>query len=348
MGVGSDSAPGVRRISGAAPGNKALLEAWRTHNGVSIAERELAPPLMLWRSHTVYQDGRAVTKGHVEFCGVGIIERLEYVVQRDPGTGASFPNIVLDIAVVEADAGDVIDMRWIDDRRDPAKSATDALEHAPASWRRWVREGRSAVPAVRRRVLSSRVRSASEQLPVAGSEAAVVLQHIYSFFDTRKHSFEMLAAKVAGHVLADSGAAYKPGWLTRAGGDGGVDFVGRLDVGTSGANTPLVVLGQAKCVDPAGSPISADQVARVVARLKRGWVGVFVTTGAFSKRAQIEVIDDRYPLVLIPAVKLVEVVIQIAATDFDNSVEKLLNAVIEEYQGAVVHRRPDEVIEALG
>jgi hypothetical protein len=40
-----------------------------------------------------------------------------------------------------------------------------------------------------------------------------------------------------------------------------------------------------------GSSISPDQVARVVARLRRGWLGIFVTTGAFSKQAQVEVID---------------------------------------------------------
>jgi hypothetical protein len=102
----------------------------------------------------------------------------------------------------------------------------------------------------------------------------------------------MLAARVAAQVLSGSGAVYRDGWLTRAGGDGGVDFVGRLDVGSSANNTPLVVLGQAKCVVPR-STIDPDQVARVVARLRRGWIGVFVTTGVFSRQAPIEIVDDR-------------------------------------------------------
>lgn len=107
-------------LPGATAGNRALLDAWLLHNATTKAERLLAPPLIMWRAKTVYRQGRALHKGYVEFCGIGLIERLEYVVQRDGTTGRSFPNIVLDIAVVAADSGEVFDMRWIDDRRDPS------------------------------------------------------------------------------------------------------------------------------------------------------------------------------------------------------------------------------------
>ena len=60
-----------------------------------------------------------------------------------------------------------------------------------------------------------------------------------------------------------------------------------------------MVLGQAKCVAP-GSQTSAKELARTVARLRRGWLGVFVTTGAITQKAQLEVFEDRYPLVMIP------------------------------------------------
>ena len=99
-------------------------------------------------------------------------------------------------------------------------------------------------------------------------------------------------------MLHESGARYKEGWLSRSSGDGGVDFVGRIDMGSVAASTPVVVLGQAKCIKPS-SAVSPEQVARVVARLRRGWIGVYVTTGSFSRQAQIEIIDDQYPVVLI-------------------------------------------------
>ncbi|WP_345537052.1 restriction endonuclease [Phytohabitans rumicis] len=339
-----DHKPTTVGLPGATAGNRALLEAWSLHAGTSKRERSLAPPLLLFRSSTVNQGGRSIVKGHVEFCGVAIIERLEHVVQRDPASGRSFPNIVLDLAVLDlAEAGDTIDLRWIDDRRNETLTVTQTARHAPASWNVWVAQGRASIPRVRRRVVSSRVKTTEEQLPVAGSAEERLLEELYAFFDGRKHAFEMLASRVAAQVLGGSGAVYRDGWLTRAGGDGGVDFVGRLDLGSPTSNTPLIVLGQAKCVTPRSS-IGPDQVARVVARLRRGWIGVFVTTGVFSRQAQIEIIDDQYPLVLINGRTLVEQVVRMAAADHDNDLGALLLAAAGEYETAVTHRRPEEIL----
>lgn len=339
-----DHKPGTLGIPGATSGNRALLQAWHSHNGVNRQQRLQAPPLLLFRAFTVHPSkGGAIHKGHVEFCGVALIERLEYVVQRDPRTGRSFPNIAVDLAVLSGNSEDAVDMRWIDDRRDPNLGLEQTLRFAPESWIRWVAEGRAAIPRVRRRVLSSRVQSKREQLPDSDSHEERALLQVYKHFLERRHAFEMLASRVAAQVLGNSGASYHPGWLTRSGGDGGVDFVGRLDVGAAGANTPIVVLGQAKCVAPESS-VSADQVARVVARLRRGWIGVFVTTGVFSERAQIEIIDDQYPLVLVPGAKLAKEVLRMAAADHDGDLQALLDSVTSEYEGAITHRRPEEIL----
>lgn len=59
-----------------------------------------------------------------------------------------------------------------------------------------------------------------------------------------------------------------------------------------------VVLGQAKCVEPSMA-ISGRDLARVAARLRRGWFGAFVTTGVFSEAVQSEVYSDQYPILLI-------------------------------------------------
>jgi hypothetical protein len=194
-------------------------------------------------------------------------------------------------------------------------------------------------------VVSSRVLSPIDQLPAAGSAELDLLNRLYRYFDGRKHAFELLAAKVSAQILGSSGARYREGWLTRPGGDGGVDFVGRLDVGTAGNHTPLVVLGQAKCILPTSS-ISPDQVARVVARLRRGWIGVFVTTGTFSRQAQVEVIDDQYPLVLVHGKTLAEQVLRMAAADHDGDVDALLASVTSDYDIAITNRRPDEILLA--
>lgn len=133
-----DHKPSTVGLPGATNGNRLLLDAARLHSGSSRAERLQAPPLLLFRSTTVHRGGRAVVKGHVEFCGAAIIERLEHVVQRDLETQRSFPNLALDLAVVSGGEADGIDVRWIDDRRNAQLDAQTCLRHAPASWKRWV------------------------------------------------------------------------------------------------------------------------------------------------------------------------------------------------------------------
>jgi Restriction endonuclease AspBHI N-terminal/Restriction endonuclease len=338
-----DHKPSTVGLPGATVGNRALLEAWSLHAGVTESLRASAPPLLLFRSKTIHREKQRIVKGHVEFCGVAVIERLEHVVQRDSETGQSFPNLLLDLAVLQLTPGDAVDMRWVDDRRDPTLTVEQSARYAPESWQRWVREGRAAIPRVRRRVFSSPVKSSKQQLPDVGSIEEGVLDKLYRFFDGRKHAFELLASQVAAHVLGGSGAVYRDGWLTRAGGDGGMDFVGRLDVGSPGSSTPLVVLGQAKCVAPQTS-ISPDQVARVVARLRRGWIGVFVTTGTFSRQAQVEVMDDQYPLVLIDGRTLVDHAIRLAAESHGGDVDALLASVVDNYESAITYRRPEEIL----
>lgn len=330
-------------LPGSTKGNRRLLEAAQLHRGTTREERLLAPPLLLFRAFTVYRDGRAVVKGHVEFCGAAVIERVEHIVQRDPSTGRAFPNISLDLAVVSGGPIDGIDCRWLDDRRNPGLATELTTRYAPPAWRRWVQQGKVAIPGIRRRVLASAVRTPKEQQPEPGSSDADLLRDLYRFYDGRKHVFELLASRVAAEVLRESGARYKEGWLSRSSGDGGVDFIGRIDMGSLNASTPMVVLGQAKCITPTAS-VSPEQVARVVARLRRGWIGVYVTTGSFSRQAQVEIIDDQYPVVLIAGGTLTETVRRMAEANYGGDVKALLKWTLDEYGAAVTHRRPEEVV----
>lgn len=328
---------------GSTRGNKALMDAWSRHGSTDRYERAQAEPLLIFAGRTEHVDGRRRDKGFIEFCGVALIERLEFVVQRDPVTGRSFPNLALDLNVISLGRDDELDWSWIDDRRDPRLNTSQVLERAPESWKRWVKDGRAALPRIRRRVMSSRVRSREEQLPAPGSRYEDLLDWTYRFFDGRKHSFEYLASMVAGELLGEQGHTYTAGWLTRAGGDGGMDFVGRLDVGIGHGKAPLVVLGQAKCVLPS-SGVSPDQVARLVARLRRGWIGVYVTTGHFSKQAQVEIVDDEYPVMLVPGLKLIETIDRIVQQSFGGDLDALLEHVSERYQSEVTSRRPMEIL----
>lgn len=85
-------------------------------------------------------------------------------------------------------------------------------------------------------------------------------------------------------------------------------------------------------------------LARTVARLRRGWLGVFVTTGSFSLAAQREVIDDQYPLVLIHGLRLAEEVMRLAFERHGADVTTLLEAVDASYEDRLQIRRPEEIL----
>ncbi|MBB3044227.1 restriction endonuclease [Nocardioides soli] len=105
----------------------------------------------------------------------------------------------------------------------------------------------------------------------------------------------------------------------------------------------MVVLGQAKCILPSSS-VSPEQVARVVARLRRDWLGVYVTTGSFSRQAQVEIIDDQYPVVLISGGTLAAAVRQMAQANDGGDLEALLESTIDGHGTVATHRRPEEVL----
>ncbi|MCW2758942.1 MAG: hypothetical protein JWO46_2688, partial [Nocardioidaceae bacterium] len=69
-----DHKPSTIGDVGVTPGNRSLLDAWRLHTSPIASERAAAPPLLLFRAVPVTVHGRRVNKGHLEFCGIGIIE----------------------------------------------------------------------------------------------------------------------------------------------------------------------------------------------------------------------------------------------------------------------------------
>jgi hypothetical protein len=85
---------------------------------------------------------------------------------------------------------------------------------------------------------------------------------------------------------------------------------------------------QIECETPR-SPTNGLDVAGTVARLRRGWIGVYVTTSFFSDRTQQEVIDDRYPILLINARRLAEEVRAAAVERGDDRLDALLDEIVD-------------------
>jgi hypothetical protein len=323
-----------------ANGNTALLEQFALHTSPHIDKRRMACPIIFFKRVAV--DGRA--KGNVKFQGFGVVSRAERVTQYERHSESAFSNYVFEFVVFDMSGEhELFDWDWISARRSPHISAEATLHSAPSSWKRWVREGASGIELCRRRVVKLLTIGASQQKPSARSREESALREIYAFYDGRKSRFEALAAAIAAHVIRKDGHHYHEGWVTPSTSDGGADFIGRLDVGTGFGSAKMIVLGQAKC-ETLDSPTGGNHIARTVARLKRGWMGVYVTTSFFSEAVQREVLEDKYPVLLINGLLLAQEVLAIAhETGFPN-IQSLLKKIDGGYESTVKQRDPEEIL----
>lgn len=324
-------------------GNRVLLAQADLHRSPERGDRLRAAPLLFFSS----QGAEGSQKGHVRFEGLGVIERVELVSQTDR-FATPFSNYRFDCGLVSLAAeGERLDWRWIDARRNDSIDLATTARLAPTAWRAWIDEGASALTRVRRRLARGKALSDREQLPEPGTPEHVVLHEVVAFYQTRRERFEALAARVMEERLGSSGV-YHRGWLTRRSGDGGVDMVARLDIGQGAEPVRLIVLGQAKCTDIRSRPlrgVSGSQLARLVARLRRGWFGVFVTTGFVTADAQVELLADEYPVMLICGRQVAETVRRLAILEAGGSVRSFLERIDTTYEGSVSDVGPERVLD---
>jgi hypothetical protein len=283
-----------------ARGNRALKAAFDQHLSPLEEVRRAALPLIFFRR--VSREGKQ--KGYPQFEGFGIVRACERVVQLDDA-GRPFANYVFDFLVMDlAKENEIFDWSWINARRNPIKSAASCLDAAPAAWRRWVKDGEDAVSTVRRSVVKRYLVPSAAQQPKPGTRGEKILADVRAYYLGQESRFEAVAAWVTARLLEHAGI-YSHFGVTRAGGDRGFDFLGRLDLGAGFGRVKLIVLGQAKCEAPKSATSGLD-VARTVARLRRGWIGAYVTTGYFSTPTQTEILQDRYPILLVHGLLLAE------------------------------------------
>ena len=316
-------------------GNSQLLAQFELHASPHQAARELAAPLLL------FQSGR---KGYKEFCGLGLLTGAQRVTQYSQRNGGFFTNYLFEIALLtltEEDEG--VSALWLRDRRNPGNATTVANASAPSAWNSWIRHGKPVVEKLRRRVVRYHIASKSDQLPSANSAERKSLETIYSYYDGKKSRFEALAAMACESAVRQTGGNYQRGWLTRGTGDGGLDFVGRIDVGEGFGRTKLVVLGQAKC-ERIDAPTGGNHLARTVARLRRGWLGAYVTTSFFSPAVQKEVYEDQYPLLLLNGRQLAAEAARLQLTGGFQTLKSFLDFVDHGYDEQVSARDPEEIL----
>jgi Restriction endonuclease AspBHI N-terminal/Restriction endonuclease len=331
---------GDNRRVGADPlssrGNAKFVQAQHFYADPSL--RKFAPPVLVFEQ----TEHRGTRRGYRRFCGFGVPVRHALATQKEKN-GGYFTNLVIELALFRLEKeNEQFPWNWIDLRRDRSVDADAALSAAPASWKKWVTEGELAVENCRRIVARQIVVDSSEQRQTTKEEEQILSQTL-EYYEKEKHPFEGLASFIAQRVL---GHQCRRGWVTKRSGDGGVDFVCRLDVGDPADRlscASAVVLGQAKCVG-LNTAIGGHALARVVARLQRGWIGVFVTTGVFSRAAQLELAQDRYPIVLINGQRLARILFEVLTQERINLTE-LLDRETDWYHRESSHLSPNRILE---
>jgi len=318
-------------------GNKALIEQFSLHNSSDKLDRLQSSPLICWDF---------TRKGFGKFSGYGIITKVELISHTDQKTKVPFSNYKFEIALFSLTTeNEDFDWQWISSRRDKTLSHEDSLKKAPKAWKEWVENGSSCIEKCRRKTYKMLVVKANEQMLKAGSKEEKILKAIKKFYPrTKEERFEALASFATERIFQETGVKYSPEWINPKGADGGVDFVGRLELGRDLlAGTKVIVLGQAKCKE-LEKPTSGSDIARLVARLQRGWIGVFVTTSYYSDSVQKEVLADRYPVILINGKKLAEIISAYMHEQGEKDINKFLTGIDCKYEDMISRQRPEDLL----
>lgn len=321
-------------------GNKALKNAFYFHSSPIKEERLNNAVPILFFERTAANGSQ---KGHLKFHGYGVVESVELITQYDTKTkDGYFSNYVFNMCVFTlVNDNEQFPWRWINARRDSSLSNEQTLKYAPCAWKKWIENG--DLSKVRRHVYSSQIVKPKDQLPPEGSPEEKILTDIYTHYSqSDKHHFEYFAMRIAQEVFESSGAKFLSGWVTQKSGDGGIDFVARYDIGSGLAKIKTIIIGQAKC-ESMTQPTNGVGIARTISRLKRGWLGVYVTTSHFSVPVQKEVLDDQSPIMLINGLQLAKTTQNILYRE-GITLEDYLLQMDREYFEYCKNRRPEEIL----
>lgn len=285
-------------------GNRSMLEAMRLQHSSLLEDRLLAPPILIVTTHGETGQGN----GFRRIEGLGVIKHAELILQRHPDQTSAFQNLRFEIAVLDLkDNSEKIPSRWINARRRGIENIGFEIEDAPVAWQKFVQGGFGVIESLRRNVMRSAILDKASQVPREGSHLEEILIATIAYFDRKQHQFESVAARIVERIFSDQGLEYRTGWLTPRSGDGGYDFVGRINFDPAGEfpSSRQIILGQAKC-ERGGT--SGKDLARLAARLRRGWYGAYVTTSHFSPSVQNEVHSDQYPMLMIPGLRVASII----------------------------------------
>lgn len=316
-----------------ASGNKILMDEWKKHSSNDIKEREKAVPIVFFER---------IKKGYLQFHGFGVIEKVSLITQKADNN--EFTNFEFEFCILDlSNENNQLDWEWISDRCNNRLSIQETNKNAPLSWKYWVKNGNDNIEKVRRHVLKSRIIKEKDQKANNGSFEDKIIRIIEEHYKNKKLQFELFALQITQFFFMENNTKYLEGYITKGSGDKGIDFITRIDIGQDLAGIKMVVIGQAKCQN---ETINSKDIARTIAKLKRNYVGVFVTNSTFSQQTQEEILEDQYPLIMINGSKIAQLTnkyILDSSKDL-NKLEEYLNNLDEQYNNYKSNIRPDDII----
>lgn len=257
------------------PGNRALRDAF---NQVLDSQMDLVPPILHFSKRET---------GILRFNGLCVLDRLELTWFED--SGRPVRNYRAHLTILDEE---FVDVPWLHERV-AAAARTSLTGHGPSAWRRY-QDG----VVDRLRVWAPLVRPTGTQLPTPGTPDAAVLDELVHLTPT---GFE--AAVVS--LFREFDEVRHNITRTRPTADGGFDFLGSFTLPPP-IQYEIPFRGEAKRY-ARSTAVGPKDVSRLVARLSRGQYGIFVTTSYYTRQAQEEVLEDRYPTTLIAGSDLVRI-----------------------------------------
>jgi short-subunit dehydrogenase len=82
-----------------------------------------------------------------------------------------------------------------------------------------------------------------------------------------------------------------------------------------------------------------------VARLKRGWIGAYVTTSFFSERSQQEISEDKYPLLAVNGLELAKQTLKLVENNRAATVVDFLTTLDKTFSDNVEKKKPEDVLD---
>lgn len=261
-----------------------------------VGDRSILPPILHFSRRSA---------GQLVFNGLCALEMMELTWFED--RGRPIRNYRYDLAILDTE---YVNVEWLRSRV-MAASKQSLMAGAPDAWRDYIR-GRTR----RRQIWKAHVRSSEAQLPKSGSTDEKILHQLVSLSPKQ---FECVIVALFREMKTVEHAIMQ----TRYVNDSGFDFFGTFTMPLPvGYEIPL--RGEVKRWKQG---VGVGEVSRLVARLRRGEYGIFVTTSYYTRQAQEEVLEDAYPVKLYAGIDLVRFLRELKLVSGDRLKEEWLAAI---------------------